>query len=78
MPIKTPSSSTPDLHPPKLVSPGSSLVLYPVIDADKYEALCVQLKIFRLNGVYALDFIKSVVGTVDELGLKPEIKDLQD
>jgi hypothetical protein len=42
--------------------------LHTFIDADKYEALCVQQKIVRLNGVYALDLIKSLVGTVEELG----------
>jgi hypothetical protein len=51
-----------------LFYPVRLLVLHAFIDADKYEALCVQLKIFRLDGVYALDLIKSLVGTVDELG----------
>jgi hypothetical protein len=87
--IKTRSSSTSDL-PKKVGFLGRSHVLHPLIDADKYEALCVQLEIVRLNGICELDMIKSLVDTIDELckdvtqlksdntALKTQIKDLQD
>jgi hypothetical protein len=48
-PVKTRSSSTSDL-PKKVISPERSLVLLPVIDTDRYEALCMQLETVRLNG----------------------------
>jgi hypothetical protein len=41
--------------------------LPPLIDADKYEALCVQPETVRLNGVCALDLIKYLVETVHKL-----------
>jgi hypothetical protein len=42
-PVKTRSSSTSDL-PKKVISPERALVLPPVSDSDKYEALSVQLR----------------------------------
>jgi hypothetical protein len=43
------------------------LVLPPVIDTDKYEALCVQLETVRLNGACALDLIQSLIAAVNIL-----------
>jgi hypothetical protein len=65
-PVKTRSSSTSDL-PKKVVSPERSLVLPPVMDTDRYEALCVQLETVRLNGACALDLKQSLIAEVNKL-----------
>jgi hypothetical protein len=57
-PVKTRSSSTSDL-PKKVISPERALALPPISDPDKYEAPSVQLETVRLNGVCAIDLIKS-------------------
>jgi hypothetical protein len=64
--VKIRSSSTSDL-PKKVISPERSLVLPPVIDTDKYEALCVQLETVRLNSVCAINLITSPTDTVNKL-----------
>jgi hypothetical protein len=48
-------------------SPERALVLPPVSDSDKYEALSVQLETLRLNGVSAIGLIKSLIDTVNKL-----------
>jgi hypothetical protein len=53
--------------PKKVISPERALVFPPVIDSDKYEALSVQLETVRLNGVCAIDLIKSLIDTVKNL-----------
>jgi hypothetical protein len=65
-PVKTRSSSTSDL-PKKVISPERSQVIPPVMDTDKYEALCVQLETVHLNGVCALDLIQSLIAAVNKL-----------
>jgi hypothetical protein len=60
------SSSTSDL-PKKIVSPERALVLPPVFDSDKYEALSVQMETVRLNGVCTIDLIKTLLDTVHKL-----------
>jgi hypothetical protein len=87
-PVKTRSSSTSDL-PKKVFSPERSLVLPSATDADKYEAICVHLETFRLNGACTLDLIQSLVATVnkpsddvtqlksDNLALKLQVQDLK-
>jgi hypothetical protein len=64
--VKTRSSSTTDL-PKKVISPERALVLPPVSDSDKYEALRVQLDTVRLSGVCAIDLIRSLIDTVKKL-----------
>jgi hypothetical protein len=51
----------------KVISPERALVLAPVSDSDKYEALSVQLETVRLNGVSAIGLIKSLIDTVNKL-----------
>jgi hypothetical protein len=75
--------------PKKVISPERSLVLPPVIDSDKYEALCVQLETVRLNGACALDLIQALIAAVNKLSddvtqlisdnaaLKNQVQDLQ-
>ena len=62
-PVKTRSASASDA-PRKVVSPERSLVLPPVFDTDKFEALSVQVETVRHIGVCTLDLIKSLVGTL--------------
>ena len=61
--MKTRSASASDA-PRKVVSPERSLVLPPVFDTDKVEALSVQVETVRHNGVCTMDLIKSLVGTL--------------
>jgi hypothetical protein len=87
-PVKTRLSSTLDF-PKKVISPERSLVLPPVMDTDRYEALCMQLETVRLNGACALDLIQSVITAVnklsddvtqlksDNMALKIQVQDLQ-
>jgi hypothetical protein len=65
-PVKLRSSSTSDL-PKKIVSPERTLVLPPVFDTDKFEALSVQLETVRLNGVCTIDLLKTLMDTVHKL-----------
>jgi hypothetical protein len=65
-PVKLRSSSTSDL-PKKIVSPERALVLPPVFDTDKFEALSVQLETVRLNGVCTITLIKTLLDTIHEL-----------
>jgi hypothetical protein len=86
--VKTRSSSTSDL-PKKFIYPEGSLVLPPVMDTDKYEALCVQLETVRLNGACALDLVQSLIAAVNKLSddvfqlksenaaIKIQVQDLQ-
>jgi hypothetical protein len=57
----------PQIFLKKTVSLERSLVLPPVFDRDKYEALSVQLETVRLDGVCTIDLIKSLMYTVREL-----------
>jgi hypothetical protein len=87
-PVKTRSSSMSDL-PKKVISPERALVLPSATDADKYEAICVQLEMVRLNGACTFYLIQSLVTTVnklsddvtqlksDNLALKLQVQDLQ-
>ena len=65
-PVKTRSASASDA-PRKVVSPERSLVLPPVFDSDKFEALSVQVETVRLNGVCTMDLIKSLINMVSNL-----------
>jgi hypothetical protein len=65
-PVKTRSASASDV-PRKVVSPESSLVLPPVFESDKFEALSVQVDTVRLNGVCTMDLIKSLTEIVTKL-----------
>jgi hypothetical protein len=88
-PVKTRSASASDA-PRKVVSPERSLVLPPVFDSDKFEALSVQVETVRLNGVCAMDLMKSLINMVthlsgevehlknDNVSLKLQLKNLQD
>jgi hypothetical protein len=64
--VKLRSSSTSDL-PQKIVSPERTLVLPPVFDTDKFEALSVQLETVYLNGVCTIDLLKTLLDTVHKL-----------
>jgi hypothetical protein len=64
--VKTRSTSTSDA-PRKVVSPDRSLVLPPVFDSDKFEALSVQVETVCLNGVCTMDLIKSLINKVTNL-----------
>jgi hypothetical protein len=87
-PVKTHLSSTSDL-PKNVISPERSLVLPPVMDTNRYEALCVQLETVRLSGACALDLIQSLIAAVhklsddvsqlksDNTALKIQVQDLQ-
>jgi hypothetical protein len=62
-PVKRPSSSTSDL-PEKSCLSRQGISFAPVFDSDKYEALSVQLKTGRHNGIFTTDLIKSISDTV--------------
>jgi hypothetical protein len=64
--VKLRSSSTSDL-PKEVVSPERALVLPPVFDSNKYEALRVWLETVRLSGVCIIDLIKALLDTVHKL-----------
>jgi hypothetical protein len=53
--------------PKKIVSPESALVLSPVFDSDRYEALSVQLGTVRLIRVCTIDLIKTLLDTAHKL-----------
>jgi hypothetical protein len=53
--------------PKKVISPERALALPPISDSDKYEAPSVQLETVCLNGVCAIDLIKSLIDTVNKL-----------
>jgi hypothetical protein len=53
--------------PKKIVSLEMTLVLPPVFDSDKYEALSIQLESVRLSGVCTIDLMKILLGTIHEL-----------
>ena len=88
-PVKTRSASASDV-PRKVVSPDRSLVIPPVFESDKFEALSVQVETVRLNGVCTLyliesltDMVTKLCGEVDHLKndnayLKQQLKNLQD
>jgi phosphotransferase system IIB component len=65
-PVKTHSASASDV-PRKVVSPERSLVLPPVFESDKFEALSVQVETVRLNGVCTMYLIKSLADMVSKL-----------
>jgi hypothetical protein len=64
--VKPRSSSASDL-PKKTVSPERALILPPVFDSDKYEALSVQPETVHLNGFCTIDHIKTPLDTLHEL-----------
>jgi hypothetical protein len=70
--VRTRSGSSTDnivegASPTKVISPERALVLPPIYDGDKYEAQLVQLETIRLNGLNAIDLLKSLLGLVNKL-----------
>jgi hypothetical protein len=51
--------------PAKVISPERALVLPPISDGDKYETQIVQLETIHLNGLCAVDLLKSLLGLVN-------------
>jgi hypothetical protein len=51
----------------KIVSPERTLLLSPIFDSNKYEALSVHLETVSLNGICTIGLIKSMLNTVHKL-----------